>query len=49
VFKQYYNTDSSNDYAPPNYYLPLDYDLDGSIATSDFVHFKVNFNTDWVF
>jgi IPT/TIG domain len=49
VFKQYYNTDSSNDYAPPDYYLPLDYDLDGSEAASDFAHFKVNFNTDWQF
>jgi large repetitive protein len=49
VFKQYYNTDSSNDYAPPDYYLPLDYDLDGSVAASDFVHFKLNYNADWQF
>jgi hypothetical protein len=49
MFKQYYNTDSSDNYAPPNYFLPLDYDLDGSVAVSDFVHFKVNFNTDWQF
>jgi Bacterial Ig-like domain (group 3) len=49
IFKQHYNADSSNAYAPPYYYLPLDYDLDGSDAASDFTHFKINYNADWQF
>jgi hypothetical protein len=49
AFKAYYNSDSTNYYAPPNYNVKFDANLDGSIANSDFVQFKTNYNTDWQF
>jgi hypothetical protein len=49
AFKACYNSDSTNDYAPPNYNVKFDANLDGSVSNSDFVHFKTNYNTDWQF
>jgi IPT/TIG domain len=48
-FKACYNSDSSNYYAPPNYNVKFDANLDGSVANSDFVQFKANYNADWQF
>jgi Bacterial Ig-like domain (group 3)/Kelch motif/Beta-propeller repeat len=48
-FKSCYNADASNYYAPPNYNVKFDYNLDGSDAASDFTQFKINYNTDWQF
>jgi subtilase family serine protease len=49
LFKQHYNADSSNEYAPPYYFLPTDADLNGSDDSGDYVHFKTNYNADWQF
>jgi Bacterial Ig-like domain (group 3)/Beta-propeller repeat len=49
AFKHTFNSDSTNDYAPPNYKVKFDANLDGSVAASDFVRFKANYNTDWQF
>jgi Bacterial Ig-like domain (group 3)/Kelch motif/Beta-propeller repeat/YDG domain/Galactose oxidase, central domain len=48
-FKSCYNADASNYYAPPNYNVEYDANLDGSDASSDFVQFKTNYNADWQF
>jgi Bacterial Ig-like domain (group 3)/Beta-propeller repeat len=49
AFKACDNSDSTNYYAPPNYDVRFDANLDGSVANSDFVQFKTNYNTDWQF
>jgi Bacterial Ig-like domain (group 3)/Beta-propeller repeat len=49
AFKACYNSDSTNDYAPPSYNVEFDANLDGSDASSDFVQFKNNYNADWEF
>jgi Bacterial Ig-like domain (group 3) len=48
-FKGTYNSDSTNEYAPPSYNIKFDANLDGSVANSDFVQFKTNYNADWQF
>jgi Bacterial Ig-like domain (group 3)/IPT/TIG domain len=49
AFKACSDSDSTNYYAPPNYNVKFDANLDGSVANSDFVQFKTNYNTDWQF
>jgi Bacterial Ig-like domain (group 3) len=49
LFKNTFNTDSTDAYAPPYYNFPMDSNLDGSIAVDDFEHFKNNYNADWQF
>jgi Fungalysin metallopeptidase (M36)/Bacterial Ig-like domain (group 3)/Fungalysin/Thermolysin Propeptide Motif len=49
AFKACDNSDSTNYYAPPNYDVKFDANLDGSVANSDFVQFKTNYNADWQF
>jgi hypothetical protein len=49
VFKNVYNSDSTNEYAPPVYNVAMDANLDGSIAPDDFIQFKSNYNADWTF
>jgi Bacterial Ig-like domain (group 3) len=49
AFKSCDNSDSTNYYAPPNYNVEFDANLDGSVANSDFVQFKTNYNADWQF
>jgi fibronectin-binding autotransporter adhesin len=49
LFKACSNSDSTNYYAPPNYDVRFDANLDGSVANSDFAQFKTNYNTDWQF
>jgi Bacterial Ig-like domain (group 3)/Beta-propeller repeat len=48
-FKSCYNADATNYYAPPNYNVEYDYNLDGSDGASDFIQFKANYNADWQF
>jgi Bacterial Ig domain len=49
LFVATYNSTSDNLYAPPYYYLALDFNLDGSEAAGDYVAFNTNYNADWQF